>query len=82
MFVPGEEPHWLSDGGGEVGVSTTHRSIIEKGIGGGGYFIYGKPLIEIKWTSKKNQKKKLFYFRVLHISFILLIFAPSSLGPS
>ena len=34
MFVPGEEPHWLSDGGGEVGVSTTHRSIIEKGIGG------------------------------------------------
>ena len=35
MFVPGEEPHWLSDGGGEVGVSTTHRSTIEKGIGGG-----------------------------------------------
>ena len=60
MFVPGEEPHWLSDGGGEVGVSTTHRSIIEKGIGGR-YFIYGKPLIEIKWTSKKIRKKIILF---------------------
>lgn len=34
MFMPGVRTHWLSDGGGEVGVSTTHRSIIEKGIGG------------------------------------------------
>ena len=80
MFVPGEEPHWLSDGGGEVGVSTTHRSIIEKGIGG--IFYIWKTTHRNKVDFKKNQKKKLFYFRVLHISFILLIFAPSSLGPS
>lgn len=36
MFIPGgKDPTGLSDGGGEVGVSTTHRSTIEKGIGGG-----------------------------------------------
>lgn len=78
MFVPGEEPHWLSDGGGEVGVSTTHRSTIEKGIGG--HFIYEKPLIKIYGLQKKIRKKNLF--KVLHISFILLIFALSNLGPS
>ena len=27
MFMPGEEPHWLSDGGGEVGVHPPHTNI-------------------------------------------------------
>ena len=63
MFVPGEEPHWLSDGGGEVGVSTTHRSIIEKGIGGGGGdILYMKTTHINKVDFKKNQKKKIILF--------------------
>lgn len=44
--MPGEWPHWLSDGGGEVGVHTTHRS---------------KLPIEIKGSSNtthRNNKKK------------------------
>ena len=47
VYTGGGIPPGLSDGGGVVGVSTTHRSTIEKGIGGGEYFIYEKPLIKI-----------------------------------
>lgn len=47
VYTRGGIPPGLSDGGGEVGVSTTHRSTIEKGMGGGEYFIYEKPLIKI-----------------------------------
>jgi len=47
VYTRGKDPTGLNDGGGEVGVSTTHRSTIEKGIGGGEYFIYEKPLIKI-----------------------------------
>lgn len=35
VYTRGGIPPGLSDGGGEVGVSTTHRSTIEKGMGGG-----------------------------------------------
>ena len=59
-FMPGVGPHWLSDGGGEVGVSTTHENTTG--------------------LKKKLKKKNLFW--VLYMSFILLIFAPSNLGPS
>ena len=61
MFVPGEEPHWLSDGGGEVGVSTTHRSIIEKGIGGGIFYIW-KTTHRNKVDFKKKIRKKIILF--------------------
>lgn len=44
----GWKPLGLSDGGGEVGVSTPHSSTIEKGIRGGEYFIYGKITHKIK----------------------------------
>ena len=47
VYTRGKDPTGLSDGGGVVGVSTTHRSTIEKGIGGGGHFIYEKSLIKI-----------------------------------
>lgn len=58
--MPGAGPHWLSDGGGEVGVSITHENKVN--------------------FKKKIKKKNLFW--VLHMSFILLIFALSNLGPS
>ena len=30
MFMPGVRAHWLSDGGGEVGVSTTPINLKKK----------------------------------------------------
>ena len=39
VYTGGGIPTGLSDGGGVVGVSTTHRSTIEKGIGGGVFYI-------------------------------------------
>lgn len=39
VYTGGWNPPGLSDGGGVVGVSTTHRNTIEKGIGGGVFYI-------------------------------------------
>lgn len=50
-FMPGVGPHWLSDGGGEVGVYITHKNAIRINnirSNRGGYFIYEKSLMKIK----------------------------------
>ncbi len=59
-FMPGVGPHWLSDGGGEVGVSTTHENTTglkkklkkKKFILGIVYVIYFTYLCTIKLRSK------------------------------